>query len=316
MYLSELYDSGGSEIPLGVFIRANNRASSLYIKADEDLKRRIALFIYRLDVSMFRPWTIRDVDHRRDYLSIAFTYTVQALETFKPDKGAFIPWLRFYVLKAKEEYRNLYGTVTSELLNEVNILCDLSTINSEPDSLLWERVASLLSEDDYRLLQARVLESLTMGEIAGRFRLPLAEVSGRLNAMFKTLRKDFRMNTRNLYGQHKVKSLFSSIDPSILTDFDGATWISYREWQRRSGKSWGYIQSLVATTMSRSKAVKAEDIDREAGKVRYFKGRLPRLERRTLRAERQTTVAGFSPSPEPPHPPRSLIPTPPTPRFP
>lgn len=289
LYLSELYDSGVSEIPLGVFIRANNRASSLYSTASPELRQRIAMFIYKLDLSMFKPWTIKDRAARNDYHAIIYLHIVKALESYKPPYS-FISWLRFYVLKAREDYRNLHVTVTSELLTEVDVLCDLTTINNEPDSLLWAKVSSLISESDYLILQARVLDSLSMAEIASKYNLPQSYVSNRLASIFSILRKSLL----NDGGKIKVKSQLNRCSSAILSDFGGGEWINFRDWCSRSGMSWSHCQALIALTPSRAKVIRAEDIDREVGKVRYLIGRLPRLEKRRKDAPKPDQGVGFS----------------------
>ena len=99
----------GHKIPVAIpnFIEQNQELSKLYV-AEKNKERRgeIAHRLYELDLPLFKEWDLIPRDSGEDYRQDAFLWTVMALETYEPEKGAFIYWLRKHVFRAREQIKS------------------------------------------------------------------------------------------------------------------------------------------------------------------------------------------------------------------
>ena len=195
------------EIPKRQFIAWNNEHSARYHDATPDEKRRIVAFLYDINLPLFRSNSLNlpDKNDREDYEQEVFFHLTRALQKYRPGEGSFIHFLRkFYVKKAREE---VFGETTErqeikaaaageEIIepNQIGVRHDqnqrvgaiknaFSNQNTELpplDPILKRRLERILTHEQYRALDLRVLQGRSLEQVASAMDISVSSAYHRL----------------------------------------------------------------------------------------------------------------------------------------
>lgn len=87
------------EVDIPDFYERNQALAIAYKTENEQhSKNEIAAKILKLCAPVFKAWKIADHDDRDDFKQDCFFITLMALDSFNPQKGAFVSWLRGYAI--------------------------------------------------------------------------------------------------------------------------------------------------------------------------------------------------------------------------
>lgn len=215
------------EISQDRFVYLNTKLSVLYYKSSNlKQKRQILDLLYKLDLPMFKVWKLWQSEDRQDFEQDAFIYLHRALETFNPSKGAFVSWLKLYILTAHSEYASSKPPKTDSVIPDS---VDTDPTAADSDALLWRRVRAVLTAEEWQLVTLRVLGGMTVADVSASLQRPLLETSRRLQAVFLRIRAE--LGTLDLpvtprlphVGKTKGKSAPPLPSPSILGELDGGS---------------------------------------------------------------------------------------------
>lgn len=224
------------EIPRADFLAANDRLSAQYHSEPDPAKRRqIVGTLYDLDKRLFRDWRVFGEENRRDYEQEAFLWLSRALETFKPGKGAFVYWLKFYILKAQEEV----AQAGRETATQSGSLPDTVASPSEPppDTQFWNRIKRQCTEQDWAIISARMFGQATAAEAAEQAGLTIDQAKSRYSALLQKIRLD--IGTTNLHAPTKNKSVIP------IENDDGSRWVDKKYLIEKLSLTPAYIKDLL-----------------------------------------------------------------------
>jgi len=225
-------------IPRADFLASNDRLSKQYHKSQDPAERReIVAILYNLDIGLFRAWRVFGEENRRDYQQEAFLWLTRALETFKPGKGAFIPWLKYYILKAQAEVSEA-GKKTL-VTDSTNTEIDSPIVQSEGslDTQFWAKARKLCTDDEWAILEGRMLLGLPVAEAKARAGLSREKASSLYANVLQRIR--IEIATQNLHDTTKKES---SNSPIFTPE---PTWVGKKWLQARLQITDDYLKNLL-----------------------------------------------------------------------
>ena len=196
------------EIGRKEFLAANDRLSvQWHQESDPGRRREIVRVLFDLDLRLFRAWRVFGNDNRADYEQEAFLWLTRALETFKPGKGAFVAWLKFYILKAQEEVSQA-GRRTAANAPAPSDEIEAPT-EEGPDHQFWCQVRSKCTDEEWILLSARLLEGLSAVDAAAKADMHPDRAKKLYSAILQRVRIDIASRhlhdaTKNISGNSPV----------------------------------------------------------------------------------------------------------------
>jgi hypothetical protein len=168
------------------FFARNDDLAKRYPSASDTAKTTILSDLYKLDLHLFQAWRILGED-RDDYRQSAVFWLSRALETYKPDKGPFVHWLRFYVQKTFSAHVKDYKAQIS--LTEAQEDHAESEQDPEIDPVFWKSIKALASDLEWDILKRRFIQGQEVQAIAKdlgtypeKIRAPLKAVMDRFKA--------------------------------------------------------------------------------------------------------------------------------------
>lgn len=159
------------DIDLDAAIEVNNRLSAQYkTEPSQEKRRELIAILYRLNLPLFRRWKLFNFKEKEDYEQEAFFWISRALDTFQPDKGAFIAWLKSYYIK--ESQRQYLNSQTRHQKAQDAAQALPEEDPTEPqDHLFWAEAKSLVGPD-WPLLQGVLFDGKSLSDLARAHRLP------------------------------------------------------------------------------------------------------------------------------------------------
>lgn len=168
------------------FFAKNDDLAKRYPSASESAQRNILGELYKLDLHLFQAWRVLG-DDREDYKQSAALWLSRALETYKPGKGPFVHWLRFYVQKTFTAHIKDYKASIS--LSEAKEDQAASELEEVPDPVFWRNLKTQSSPHEWDLIERRFLKGQDIQEIAKdlgtypeKVRLPIRQALERFKA--------------------------------------------------------------------------------------------------------------------------------------
>lgn len=145
------------------FFAKNDDLAKRYKGASTSARQNIILELYRLDLKLFQAWRVLGED-REDYQQEAALWLARSLETYKPDKGPFVNWLRGYIQNTFRHHLKHHKRRTEDLPDND----DLSDKEYETshDPLFWRGVRRRVTPEQWDLIRLRFHENKTIAEIA------------------------------------------------------------------------------------------------------------------------------------------------------
>jgi RNA polymerase sigma factor (sigma-70 family) len=151
------------ELTTPEFFGKNNDLAGRYKLASPSARQNIILELYRLDLKLFQGWRVLG-DDREDYQQEAALWLTRALETYKPDKGPFVNWLRGYIQNTFRHHVKTHKK-KAEPLNENEEVSDTQGETAH-DPLFWKGVKARVTPAEWDLIRLRFHDGKTITEIA------------------------------------------------------------------------------------------------------------------------------------------------------
>lgn len=216
------------------FFEKNNDLAKRYKAASPSARQNILLELYRLDLKLFQGWRILGEDDRSDYQQEAYLWLVRSLESYQPNKGPFVNWLRGYIQNTfRHHVKTHRKRKTTDDLDEVS---DTGTETAH-DPLFWKSIKSRVSPQDWEFIRLRFHEGRTITEIA-RLKGTYAEkVRAPLQRAINLIKAQSLSNP----NEHNAKD-----KPTSDLDLTATVWLSPLELSQRLGftqKEWGHFAS-------------------------------------------------------------------------
>ncbi len=223
------------------FFARNDDLAKRYPLASPTAKRNIVGELYKLDLHLFQAWRVLG-DDREDYQQSAAFWLTRALETYKPNKGPFVGWLRFYVQKTFTAHVRDYKSSLS--LTEAQEDQAEAEADETPDPVFWRSLKDQSSPHEWDLLERRFLKGQDIQEIAK----DLGTYPEKVRGPIRDALERFKASTMK---HNQTAGNFSELDES------GARWISRKDLASRLNASpyriacltAPHIQSHYASTM-------------------------------------------------------------------
>ncbi len=184
------------------FFATNDDLARRYKEASPSAKQNIIAQLYKLDIPLFQAWRILG-DDRDDYKQEAYFWLERCLTTYKPDKGPFVNWLRWYVRKTFEDHLDKNpATPTSELTEQTS-----SQEPQEPiDSLFWNHAKQIVTPEQWDLIQLRFHHGLSIEEIARQKKTYAAKIRAPLHDALT------KIKASSFSNQHDSTKKISTLD--------------------------------------------------------------------------------------------------------
>lgn len=218
------------DIDLDSAIEVNNRLSAQYKTEPSPEKRReIIAILYRLNLPLFRKWKIFNFDEKEDYEQEAFFWIARALDTFDPQKGAFLAWLkRYYVQESRRQH--IEARARLQKSKEAAQSLPEEEAEESPDSLFWAEAETLVGKD-WPILRAVLFDGRTLSDIARARNLPRQTTVNYYHRGLDTLRT------------HLVKR---AAKPSTLQETPGeGEWVGLKKFCRIMDISAYYLKRML-----------------------------------------------------------------------
>lgn len=151
------------ELTTPEFFGKNNDLAGRYKLASPSARQNIILELYRLDLKLFQGWRVLG-DDREDYQQEAALWLTRALETYKPEKGPFVNWLRGYIQNTFRHHVKTHKK-KAEPLNENEEVSDTQGETAH-DPLFWKGVKARVTPAEWDLIRLRFHDGKTITEIA------------------------------------------------------------------------------------------------------------------------------------------------------
>jgi RNA polymerase sigma factor (sigma-70 family) len=203
------------------FFAKNDDLAQRYPLASESARRNILDELYKLDLHLFQAWRVLGED-REDYKQSAVLWLARALETYKPGKGPFVHWLRFYVQKTFTAHVRDYKSSLS--LSEAEEDHAAAPEEEEPDPVFWRALKAKTTPEEWDLIERRFLKGQDIQEIAK----DLGTYPEKIRGPIKEVLERFKVST---IKPNKMGENFSDLDDA------GARWIKRPELGRILGLS-------------------------------------------------------------------------------
>jgi DNA-directed RNA polymerase specialized sigma24 family protein len=220
----------GLDIDLDAAIEVNNRLSSQYKTEPSPEKRReLIAILYRLNLPLFRKWKLFNFDEKEDYEQEAFFWISRALDTFDPQKGAFLAWLkRYYVAESQRQY--LESKAKRQKVQEAAQALPSIDPQEPLDTLFWEEAKALLGPD-WPVVRAVLFESQSITDLAKAQGISRTTLDSHYRRGLDTLRA------------HLVKR---AVKPSTLQESPGeGEWVGPKKFCRIMDISAPYLKDLL-----------------------------------------------------------------------
>lgn len=217
------------------FFAKNNDLAQRYKTASPSARQNILLELYKLDLKLFQGWRVLGLDDRNDYQQEAYLWLGRSLETYQPDKGPFVAWLRLYIQNTFRHHVRGHKrkSVSDADPDEVS---DTGTETAH-DPLFWKSIKSRVSPQDWEFIRLRFHEGRSITEIA--------KLKG-------TYAEKVRAPLQRAINLIKAASLSNPNEPNTkakpVSDLDvtATVWLSPLELSQRLGftqKEWGHFAS-------------------------------------------------------------------------
>lgn len=261
----------GVKIPVSRpdFVEQNQMLSALYVKEKSKERRgEIAHRLYTLDLPLFKEWDLFENKDRADYKQDAFLWVMMALETYNPEKGSFIHWLRNYINSAKQQVINANRTWFCVNCQEGVKNYDMvkkhkakgHTVESSRMESHGEEHEEAVSEDDeekteslitlnrlkesmsperWNMIEMKVLKGMTSLEVASATGLSVGTTKKRIEDAVEALRCGMVIRARE------------ERDP-VMTD--GSEWMSLKHIAQRMRITYPYVKLLLSDATSVTRA--------------------------------------------------------------
>jgi RNA polymerase sigma factor (sigma-70 family) len=197
------------------FYAKNNDLAGRYKLASPSARQNIVLELYRLDLKLFQAWRVLGED-REDYQQEAALWLTRALETYKPDKGPFVNWLRGYIQNTFRHHVKTHKK-KAESLDDSSEVSDTGE-ETRHDPLFWKAVKAQVTPEEWSLIVLRFHDGKTITEIAklkgtyaDKIRAPLLRAINAIKAASLSSGPHF---TENVSGLDDVQSCW--IAPAVL----------------------------------------------------------------------------------------------------
>ena len=275
------------EIGRKEFLSTNDRLSAQW-HGEEDPGRRRAIvsILYDLDKSMFKTWRVFGEENRKDYEQEAYFWLTRALETFKPGKGSFISWLKFYILKAQEEVAQAGRRTASHV--GVEQVPETGSEERAPDALFWKRAKGQCTDEEWILLSARLLEGLPNLEAAQKADMH----PERAKKLYPMLVQRLRIDIANQVHPGSPKN--SSANCAVFTD--EPIWVGKKWLRKRLELTVDYMKALLNPETPIEKCPwfidPADTLPIQGGKIRYWETPTRGLVHPQFRRKRRNPLKG------------------------
>jgi DNA-directed RNA polymerase specialized sigma24 family protein len=165
----------------------NNRLSLQYkTEQDPEKRREIIAILYRLDLPVFKRWKLFNFDEKEDYEQEAYFWIARALDTFDPQKGAFLAWLKsYYVRESQRQY--LEKKAKRQKAQEAAQALPEEDPDEPLDTLFWQEAKALVGED-WAIVQPVLFDSQSITDVAKALSLPRKTADNRYRRALDTLR--------------------------------------------------------------------------------------------------------------------------------
>ncbi len=215
--------SHNSVITSEAFYLRNTTLATEYKAASPSKRQSIIEELYKLDLPLFQAWRIFG-EEREDYRQEAYLWLCRCLDTYKPDKGPFVHWLRFYIRKTYDAHTQ----ARKPDKNLVSIDADgVKPIEAEPpdpsDPAFWDLVKQACTSKQWELIDLRYRQGIGIGEIAKRLKVYPARVRAPLLDAFDKIKE------LSLKLHHDSQNKVSTLDPS------DSRWLNRKELGRILG---------------------------------------------------------------------------------
>lgn len=302
-----LVNLNGLKIPVAIpnFIEQNQELSKLYVnEKNQERRGEIAHRIYELDLPLFKEWDLIPRDSREDYRQDAFLWIVMALETYEPEKGSFIYWLRKHIARAREQiksqgrswycatckhplpsysmarYHQAKGhEVDSNFLESYDPERDEQIVKDDEQEALessinLKRLKALMTKDRWNMVELKVIRGMTTKQVAAAIGVSETTAEKRLDDIVNTLAAG-------------VVAKSQENKDHILGD--GSEWLSRRQICARMNIKKSYLQLMLSDVPRRECKFKIDRRDYSpisGGRIRYKESKdggivFPRIIERT-----------------------------------
>lgn len=199
------------------FYAKNNDLAGRYKAASPSARQNIILELYRLDLKLFQAWRVLG-DDREDYQQEAALWLARSLESYKPDKGPFVNWLRGYIQNTFRHHVRTHKRKASALDDADDIPDSSDTIGETAhDPLFWKVVKSRVSPEEWDLIRLRFHDGKTITEIAKikgtyaeRIRAPLQRAINLVKAASLSTLTDANNKQTTISGLDSTASVWLS----------------------------------------------------------------------------------------------------------
>lgn len=255
------------------YIDMNNRLSREYVREKDPFKRRdIIGLLYKLDFPLFKSWNVFNQDDRDDFEQEAYFWIKRALESFDPDQGAFIHYLkRYFIRKAwrSEGRKHSMEIRASQLLGteEANSSPELSTPGIREvikDHILWKRIQEELTDQEWKILKGILFENHTNRTLSEKLGLGEQRIWAlRKSAIHKIIRI---LNT----DSHKKPDETEKYKELVEED-GNIKWLKTTEFARKMSFSYDHVRKLIDKTRRCVWYIDPRDIIRKpVPRIRYL----------------------------------------------
>lgn len=189
------------------FFDKNNDLAGRYKDASTSARQNIITELYRLDLKLFQAWRVLG-DDREDYQQEAALWLTRSLETYKPDKGPFVNWLRGYIQNTFRHHVKTHKR-TAEQLPDSDDLSD-NEPETAHDPLFWKGVRRRVTPEQWDLIRLRFHENKTIGEIAKEKGTYAERIRGPLNMAIQAVKvasiHNHQLSPKNVSALDSVQS--------------------------------------------------------------------------------------------------------------
>jgi len=231
--------------------------------------------IYKLALPLFKSWNVFDREDAEDFEQTSYFYILRSLELWKPDKGSYLGYIKWYTLKAwtaeiARHDKDLNRT-------DAEIRCGEEKkheVDEFPDYRFWSKIKNKLAPDDWYLFCLIFFENTGMDEISILTKTPKALLTNRKKHIFDKIKTII----------YKSRTPITPTQSDFIKDF----WYPVSEFCVKMRMTKNYVRELVKTTPNTTWVIDNRDyIKKPVVRIHYRceDGKLifPRFRKRVIR---------------------------------